>query len=530
MPRGGRSARRPRVRAACSSRRRPTARPSPASPASRRASRAVARRACCTCSSATRRRCSRRRRPSRSRATSSRSRHAPRRAPPLTPRPSPPAAQNLAFSPSEDNITCTLENCQAFVLNLSSTEVVKTDETSFEPLALSFHSGAITGMDVCARKTLLVTCSADKSVRVWNYAERTLDVMKTFNDTPLAVAVHPTGIQMIVTFAESLRVVNLLVDDMLSFYEASARARAHQPRRNRDRLTRCPPAVAVARSCRSSAARRCATATAGSSSPASTTSSSTSTRATHSSWWRRFRGTRCVRASSFCDGQSLRRRWCTEPRYERAMAARRPHARGLQQRLRHRVEHSRGPRAQCLHGCVACVPAGGVPPMPGLTPSRSARGNRGSRRRRRRVRLGQRGTGPVRVRGPVRAVAAGRQGAPARGRRHASHTAVPSGAFLARAVRGHGGGRAAGAGAAALGTARRGARVRSRAVPTQRTPAAQSEQCTDYECNNGPITHVRALNPAPPRTAPVLTRVCAPPHRFAWPPTIRTCSLPRPTA
>ena len=44
-----------------------------------------------------------------------------------------------------------------------------TDQAMFEPLTHSYHSGTITGLDVCIRKPLAATCSLDHSVRVWNY-------------------------------------------------------------------------------------------------------------------------------------------------------------------------------------------------------------------------------------------------------------------------------------------------------------------------------------------------------------------------
>ena len=43
------------------------------------------------------------------------------------------------------------------------------EQTYFEFLAQSFHSGQVTGLDVCLRKPLVATCSNDRSVRIWNY-------------------------------------------------------------------------------------------------------------------------------------------------------------------------------------------------------------------------------------------------------------------------------------------------------------------------------------------------------------------------
>jgi cilia- and flagella-associated protein 57 len=38
------------------------------------------------------------------------------------------------------------------------------------------HTQEITGLDVCIRKQLIVTCSKDKSVKIWNYVNKTLEI------------------------------------------------------------------------------------------------------------------------------------------------------------------------------------------------------------------------------------------------------------------------------------------------------------------------------------------------------------------
>ena len=83
----------------------------------------------------------------------------------------------------------------------------------------SFHSGAITGLDVCVRKPLVVTCGLDKTVRVWNYQERTLELSQTFTEEVYSVAFHPSGHHVLVGFADKLRLMNLLIDDIRPFKE-----------------------------------------------------------------------------------------------------------------------------------------------------------------------------------------------------------------------------------------------------------------------------------------------------------------------
>lgn len=127
---------------------------------------------------------------------------------------------NMTISPSEDNLACTLANHQMYYLGLSNTDILKEEAMNFELLATSFHSPGesgeckITGLDTCIRKPLVVTCGMDRSVRVWNYMEKTTDLMKVFNEEALSVAFHPSGLHIAVGFTDKLRLMNLLMDDI----------------------------------------------------------------------------------------------------------------------------------------------------------------------------------------------------------------------------------------------------------------------------------------------------------------------------
>jgi len=45
----------------------------------------------------------------------------------------------------------------------------KNVEAVYEYLVHPFHSKSILGMDVCIKKNLIVTCSNDKTVKIWSY-------------------------------------------------------------------------------------------------------------------------------------------------------------------------------------------------------------------------------------------------------------------------------------------------------------------------------------------------------------------------
>jgi len=127
----------------------------------------------------------------------------------------------MSVSPSEENLAISLQNHQVFNVPFSSTEFAKSEECSFEPLFQPFHSKEITGLDVCVRKPLIVTCSTDKSVRIWNYLDKTLEQWKEFHEEAMSIAFHPSGFFVLVGFQDKLRLMNVLMDDIRMFREMS---------------------------------------------------------------------------------------------------------------------------------------------------------------------------------------------------------------------------------------------------------------------------------------------------------------------
>ena len=103
------------------------------------------------------------------------------------------------MSPSEETVLCTTSNNQIFAVKLSVSHYVETEPTTvsdttqpktpsdtkkeldriqfaptrqeFEFLTSSSHSGQVIGLDVCVRRPWIITCSIDKTVRVWYNTE-----------------------------------------------------------------------------------------------------------------------------------------------------------------------------------------------------------------------------------------------------------------------------------------------------------------------------------------------------------------------
>lgn len=132
--------------------------------------------------------------------------------------------KNLGLSPNEDTLLCSTDGNQIYVMALANQELMKAEEVNFELLASPFHAAAVTGLDTCVRRCLVATCSADHTVRLWNYNDRTCELTKQFAEEPHSIAMHPSGYMILVGFADKLRLMTVLMDDIRTIKEVGIKA------------------------------------------------------------------------------------------------------------------------------------------------------------------------------------------------------------------------------------------------------------------------------------------------------------------
>ncbi|GAB5574965.1 cilia- and flagella-associated protein 57 isoform X1 [Prionailurus iriomotensis] len=152
----------------------------------------------------------------------------------------------MCFSPSEETLVVSTSKNQLYSITMSLTEISKNasafksfvldtstegakeviregEPAHFEYLMYPLHSAAITGLATCIRKPFIATCSLDRSVRIWNYESNTLELFKEYQEEAYTISLHPSGHFVVVGFADKLRLMNLLIDDIRSFKEYSVR-------------------------------------------------------------------------------------------------------------------------------------------------------------------------------------------------------------------------------------------------------------------------------------------------------------------
>ena len=81
--------------------------------------------------------------------------------------------------------------------------------------------GAVIGLALCEGSALVATISADKTLRIWNYAEQICLLAKRFIEDLLSVSIHPDGFRLLLG-TNRLRMYSVTVDDVHLLHEFTA--------------------------------------------------------------------------------------------------------------------------------------------------------------------------------------------------------------------------------------------------------------------------------------------------------------------
>ncbi|XP_051912727.1 LOW QUALITY PROTEIN: cilia- and flagella-associated protein 57 [Hippocampus zosterae] len=107
---------------------------------------------------------------------------------------------------SEDRVFITTEHSL-----LLCSKTVELDK--YEVLGLAPHTGPITSMDICIKKPLVATaCNKDRSIKIWNFEERTVETLKNETESVSCLSFHPSGLHIVVAFTDKLKLMNVNKD------------------------------------------------------------------------------------------------------------------------------------------------------------------------------------------------------------------------------------------------------------------------------------------------------------------------------
>ena len=115
---------------------------------------------------------------------------------------------------NDETIILGLENGSFMEVPFSMDKTVPEESFKFQDLVQPFHTNLITDFDLCIRKPLLATCSLDKSVKIWNYLDYSLENQKVFDQEAAAISFHPSGFHLAVAFPDRVKMLNIQYDDI----------------------------------------------------------------------------------------------------------------------------------------------------------------------------------------------------------------------------------------------------------------------------------------------------------------------------
>ena len=102
-------------------------------------------------------------------------------------------------------------NNDLMMINIEEKEI---DRALIKYLISPFHSDSVEGMDLCINKPYIISCSKDKSVRVWDYQNKIHVISKMFEEELYSIAFHPSAMHALVSTDDKIYPLNVFYDEI----------------------------------------------------------------------------------------------------------------------------------------------------------------------------------------------------------------------------------------------------------------------------------------------------------------------------
>jgi WD40 repeat protein len=121
---------------------------------------------------------------------------------------------------SDDNLICVTDDRQIYDTSMHQNQQ-REQQSSGKYLICPFHGGtpdqsaAITAIAMGQWRRVVATCSADKTVRIWDLQEHRIELSATFADEPHSISMHPTSLFVAVGFLDNIKVLSLHLKELV---------------------------------------------------------------------------------------------------------------------------------------------------------------------------------------------------------------------------------------------------------------------------------------------------------------------------
>jgi len=121
---------------------------------------------------------------------------------------------SMCVSSKENNVICCYDDNKLAYFSLANVDILKETDNNFTLLPVGFHGQAVQGISTCVQKSILATSSNDRTIRIWNYMKRQIELEKSFDEDIYCVQLDPTGTRILVAFRYKLSYYAILSQDL----------------------------------------------------------------------------------------------------------------------------------------------------------------------------------------------------------------------------------------------------------------------------------------------------------------------------
>lgn len=114
---------------------------------------------------------------------------------------------------NEDQVVIGTEQGQLLSLT-QETNKNKVGEFQIKDLKYMNHIGEVVDIAVCRRKPFFATAGVDKTIKIWNYSENTLEYNRSFDKVVNSMSFHPSGLHLAASFKDKVRIINITIDEL----------------------------------------------------------------------------------------------------------------------------------------------------------------------------------------------------------------------------------------------------------------------------------------------------------------------------
>ena len=126
----------------------------------------------------------------------------------------------VSIAPDNDTVVGHTKAGYITSFSLGRVDIIQDGEVE---TSMVFDTGSLLGVilsiDTCLQRPILVSCSTDRCIRIWNYKTKKCELTHVMAEDLTAIALHPSGYQLLASTKERIFVYNVLHDELRLFRE-----------------------------------------------------------------------------------------------------------------------------------------------------------------------------------------------------------------------------------------------------------------------------------------------------------------------